>query len=185
MLLVANPDEYMRDAMHEIWLVQRLSTKVTTLIGKRATRSAVLERLQDHQFSHFVCHGNLEPEKFNASFKLYEGDHLTLLDIVQTRLSTAEFAFLSACHTAELTDGSIADEGLHLTAAVQYCGFRSVVSTMWAMADKDGVGLAERFYRYMFSSDERGVPYYERSPKELREAVQNLRREGASSRAMG
>ena len=138
----------------------------------------MLEGLQDHQFSHFICHGNLVPDKpFEASFGLYGGDRLTLLGVVRSRLPTAEFAFLSACHTAELTEGSIADEGLHLTAAAQYCGFRSVVGTMWAMADQDGGDLAKRFYNSMFSSDESGVPYHERSARALRDAVQSVRKE--------
>lgn len=176
-LLVANPDGNLLQAWPEIWFIQRLGTKVTTLIGKSATPSSVVEGLKDHQFTHFVCHGNLKPEKpFNASFGLYGGKHLTLLDIVRSRLPSAEFAFLSACHTAELTEGSIADEGLHLTAAVQYCGFRSVVGTMWAMADQDGEGLVELFYNSIFSGDESGLPYYERSAKALRDAVQSLRR---------
>ncbi|KAH9957187.1 hypothetical protein BGW80DRAFT_1257411, partial [Lactifluus volemus] len=116
----------------------------------------VVEGLKHHQFSHFVCHGNLEEGKpFNASFKLSGGKQLTLLEIVHSQLPTAEFAFLSACHTAELTEESIADEALHLTAAMQYCGFRSVVGTMWAMADQDGQYLAEDFYKSILSSDER------------------------------
>ena len=150
-------------------------------MGKRAKASVVLERLQDHQISHFICHGNLVPEKpFDASFRLYEtryeSNRLTLLDIVRSQLPNAEFAFLSACHTAELTEGSIADEGLHLAAAVQYCGFRSVVGTMWAMADQDGGDLATHFYKSMFSSDEPGVPYHERSARALRDAVQAIRK---------
>jgi len=179
-LLVANPDDSLQEAWPEIWSVQHLNTvtRVRTLLGKRAKTSVVLEGLQDHQFSHFICHGNLVPEKpFEASFGLYGGDRLTLLDIVRSRLPTAEFAFLSACHTAELTEGSIADEGLHLTAAAQYCGFRSVVGTMWAMADQDGGDLAKHFYNLMFSSDEPGVPYHERSARALRDAVRTMRNE--------
>jgi len=179
-LLVANPDDSLQDAWPEIWSVQGLNTTtvVTTLLGKRAKTSVVLERLQDHQFCHFICHGDLVPEKpFDASFGLYRSNRLTLLDIVRSRLPTAEFAFLSACHTAELTEGSIADEGLHLTAAVQYCGFRSVVGTMWAMADQDGGDLAKHFYSSMFSSDEPGVPYHERSARALRDAVRTMRKE--------
>jgi len=87
------------------------------------------------------------------TFGLYGGNRLTLLEVVRSRLPTAEFAFLSACHTAELTEGSIADEGLHLAAAIQYCGFRSVVGTMWAMADQDGGDLAKKFYNSMFSGE--------------------------------
>ncbi|KAF8260782.1 hypothetical protein EI94DRAFT_1789794 [Lactarius quietus] len=57
---------------------------------------------------------------FDAGFELHANARLTLLEIVRSRLPAAEFAFLAACHTAELTDGSSADEGLHLAAAVQY-----------------------------------------------------------------
>ena len=176
-LLVAHPDDTLRQAWSEIWSIQRLDTKVTTFLGKRARNAVVLEGLRDHRFTHFVCHGNLVPEKpFEAFFGLHGNSRLTLLDIVRSRLPDAELAFLSACHTAELTEGSIADEGLHLAAAVQYCGFRSVVGTMWAMADQDGADLAEHFYKSMFSADQGGVPYYERSARALRDAVRALRK---------
>ena len=176
-LLVANPDGALQGAWPEIWFIKRLDTKVTTLLGKGANTSAVLAGLRDHRFVHFVCHGRLVPNKpFDASFGLYGNNRLALLDIVRSRLPAAEFAFLSASHTAELTEGSIADEGLHLTAAVQYCGFRSVVGTMWAMADQDGGDLAKCFYKSIFSSDEPGIPYYERSARALRDAVRSLRR---------
>ena len=100
---------------------------------------------------------------------------LTLLDMVRSRLPDAEFAFLSCCHTAEITEESVADEGLHLTAAMQYCGFRSVVGTLWEIADTDGPDLAKSFYKSIFSSQETDVPYYERSARALRDATQKLR----------
>ena len=176
-LLVAHPDEAMKQAWPEIQAIQSLDTNVTTLLGEEAEPSAVFEGIQDHRFAHFVCHGNLVSERpFDAYFGLYESSRLTLLHIIRSRLPVAEFAFLSACHTAELTEGSISDEGLHLTAAVQYCGFRSVVGTMWAMADQDGSDLAERFYKSIFSSDKTGLPYYERSAKALRNAIRAVRK---------
>jgi CHAT domain-containing protein len=176
-LLVAHPDEYMPGAWEEIALVRRLKTTVTTLISKRATPSAVTKRLQDHRFAHFSCHGILETGKpFDASFRLYNAERLTLLEIIRSRLPSAEFAFLSACHTAELTEESIVDEGLHLSAAVQYAGFRSVVGTMWAMADIDGKVLAKNFYDSLFSERWQDVPYYERTAEALRDAVKELRR---------
>ena len=175
-LFVLQPDALLRGAFWEMQVVQATSTKVTTLISAMATPTTVLERLRDHRFAHILCHGILEQGKpFDASFKLYK-DKLSLLDIVRSRLPNAEFAFLSAGHTAELTDESIADEVLHLTAAMQYCGFRSVVGTMWAMADIDGRDLAENFYKRVFSSTKEGVRYYERTAKALRDSVKNLRR---------
>ncbi|KAI0296945.1 CHAT domain-containing protein [Multifurca ochricompacta] len=179
LLLVANPDESLPGAFGEMAIIQSLNSQVpvATLCGKNATPAGVVEGLRHHGFAHFVCHGNLETGKpFDASFKLYEDERLTLLDIVRSQLPAAEFAFLAACHTAELTDGSIADEGLHLTAAVQYCGFRSVVGTMWEMADIDGCEIAENFYKSMFSGNGEGVGYHLRSARALRDATQKMGR---------
>ncbi|KAI9509750.1 CHAT domain-containing protein [Russula earlei] len=176
-LLVAQPDQSLLSAFPEIWVINQLDTRVTTLMSSKATPSAVMESLQDHQFSHFACHGKLEYGKpFEASFQLHDGERLTLLDLIRSPLPTAEFAFLSACHTAEMTEGSIADEALHLTAAMQYCGFRSVVGTMWGMADDDGPELVKHFYKSMFSRKQDGTPYHERSARALRDAVRRLRK---------
>ncbi|KAI0291353.1 CHAT domain-containing protein [Multifurca ochricompacta] len=179
LLLVANPDESLPGAFGEMEIIQSLNSRlpVATLCGKNATPAGVVEGLRHHGFAHFVCHGKLETGKpFDASFKLFGDERLTLLDIVRSRLPAAEFAFLAACHTAELTDDSIADEGLHLTAAVQYCGFRSVVGTMWEMADIDGSEIAENFYKSMFSRNGEGVPYHSRSARALRDATRKMRR---------
>ena len=176
---VPSPDMPVSEVCQDIKVVQRLNTQlpVTSLISADATPTSVLDSLRDHRFVHFICHGTLEAEKpFDAGFELYGDERLTLLDIVRARLPAAEFAFLAACHTAELTEGSSADEGLHLAAAVQYCGFRSVVGTMWAMANEDGPDVAKYLYRSMFSNEEEGVPYYKRSAGALRDAVKILRK---------
>jgi CHAT domain-containing protein len=178
-LLVAQPDPSLPTVSGELQVVQAVDTEVTSLISQAATPTTVVDGFRHHQFVHFACHGTLEAGKpFEAGFELYGGKRLTLLEIVRSDLPTAEFAFLSACHTAEVTEGSIIDEGLHLAAAVQYSGFRSVVGTMWAMVDEDGRDLAENFYKVLFSNSrrEQGIPYHERSAKALRFAVKKLRR---------
>ena len=179
LLLVAQPDDLLPGVTGEIKVIQRaLQTQVTVtgLVSADATPSSVLEGLRGSQFAHFACHGILETGKpFDASFKLHRDSRLTLLDIVRSRLPDAEFAFLSCCHAAEITKDSVADEALHLTAAMQYCGFRSVVGTMWEMADVDGQDLAKAFYKSLFSRNVSGVPYYERSAGALRDATQRLR----------
>jgi CHAT domain-containing protein len=149
---------------------------VTSLISEAATPATIIDGFHRHEFVHFSCHGTLETGKpFKAGFELHGDARLTLLEIVRANLPTAEFAFLSACHTAEVTKGSIMDEGLHLAAAAQYCGFRSVVGTMWAMADTDGRDLAKYFYKALFANS-RGTPYHERSAKALRFAVKKLQK---------
>jgi CHAT domain-containing protein len=177
-LLVAQPDPSLPTVGREIQVLQALdkATEVSSLVSETATPAAIIAGLHRHQFVHFACHGTLEAGKpFEAGFELYGDARLTILDIVRAHLPAAEFAFLSACHTAEMTEGSIMDEGLHLAAAVQYCGFRSVVGTMWAMADIDGRDLAKYFYKELFS-DSRGMPHHERSSKALQSAVKKLRR---------
>jgi CHAT domain-containing protein len=179
LLLVAQLDTSLPTVGGEIQVVQALDTEVTCLISKAATPATVIDGFRHHRFVHFACHGRLEEGKpFEAGFELHGGRRLTLLEIVRSNLPAAEFAYLSACHTAEITKGSLADEGLHLAAAVQYCGFRSVVGTMWAMVDEDGRDLAEHFYKALFSNSRRehGIPYHERSAKALRFAVKKLRR---------
>ena len=175
-LLVAQPDT-LPGAFGEIKAIEATKTPVKTLISAMATPEAVIEGLRDHRFAHFVCHGSLEAGKpFDASLELHK-DNLTLLAIVRSQLPVAEFAFLSACHTAELTEGSVADEGLHLAAAMQYCGFRSVVGTMWAMADTDGADLSKHFYKAIFNDKlDHGGRYHERSARALQIAVKKLRK---------
>ena len=173
---MAQADRSLPGAKGEIQVIKRLDMRVEGLVLGDATTGIVLEGLRRHQLVHFACHGDLEIGKpFDASFKLYGDEKLKLLDIVHSRLPTAEFAFLSACHTAELTEESIADEGLHLTAALQYCGFRSVIGTTWAMADTDGRDLARHVYRSMLSGNDE-EPCYLRSAEALRDAVRRLRR---------
>jgi tetratricopeptide (TPR) repeat protein len=176
-LLVAQPDT-LPGAFSEITAIQTTKIPVTTLISAMATPETVIKGLREHRFAHLVCHGSLETGRpFDASLELHEAN-LTLLAIVRSQLPAAEFAFLSACHTAELTEGSVSDEGLHLAAAMQYCGFRSVVGTMWAMADMDGEDLSKHFYKAIFAdkADQNGVPYHERSAWALQVAVKKLRK---------
>ena len=170
LLLVAQPGDSLPDVKGEVDVIRELKGRVAVvdLVSSEATPSSVTEGLRGSQFAHFACHGVLDTGKpFDTSFKLHRGPHLTLLEIVRSRLPDAEFAFLSCCHAAEITEGSVADEGLQLTAAMQYCGLRRVVGTMWEMA--------KSFYKSLFSCQETSVPYYERSAGALRDATQKRR----------
>ena len=180
LLLVAYHEDDLGGMRKEIKTIQGLSrTKVKSLVGQTATKAAVTDGLEQHRFAHIAGSVKLVPGRpFDAPFRLHGDDRLTLLDIARCRFPSAEFAFLSASHAAELTDTSHPDEALHLTAAMLHCGFRSVVGTMWAMADMDGRDLCKRFYKLMFEEKKGqvGVPYHERAAKALRDAVQKLRK---------
>jgi len=65
---------------------------------------------------------------------------------------------------------------LHLVAAIQYYGFRSVVGTMWVLVDMGGVELSTFFYWRMFllAEGEGDGLLCERSVRALQDAVLEL-----------
>jgi len=150
-LLVIGQPQTLPNVQDEIDHVQQLGDFVDVLVGADASRETVLHGLQEHSWSHFACHGRLgeNGKPFHGSFELHGGGRLTLLDLIQARLPNAQLAFLSACHAAA-GDLNTPDETIHLAGALQFCGFRSVVGTLWAMEDEDGPIVSKEFYKYMF-----------------------------------
>ncbi|KAG2099134.1 CHAT domain-containing protein, partial [Suillus cothurnatus] len=73
-------------------------------------------------------------------------EHLTLLDIMERDIPHAEFAFLSACHTA-VGDEETPDEVIHLAAGLQFSGFKSVIGTLWEVDDSVAKHVVEAFYK--------------------------------------
>ncbi|EJD06607.1 TPR-like protein [Fomitiporia mediterranea MF3/22] len=145
----------------------------TILTDRRASRRTVMKMLRRVTWIHFACHGHLDPKPFDSSFKLADRG-LTLLDIIQSNVPNAEFAFLSACHTAELSHSGVHDEALHLSAAMQFSGFRSVIGTMWELYDEDGPLFARVVYEYMNDCNE-GELRYKRAAGGLRKAALELK----------
>ncbi|KAF9062546.1 CHAT domain-containing protein [Rhodocollybia butyracea] len=155
-LLVAGQyDNSLRNTKEEMKEVVQYKKRitVTSLEGASATKNAVAKTLVDHEWLHIASHGTLVPkEPFGSYFSLACGSRFTLLDIIRLNLPNATFAFLSACHTAEQSVDSVHNEVIHLAAAMQFCGFRSVVGTMWEMADVDGPEMVKDFYSSVFSN---------------------------------
>lgn len=55
-------------------------------------------------------------------------------------------AFLSSCHSASFASATM-NEPDHLAAAMQACGFRHVVATLWEVGDRTAAAAATAFYR--------------------------------------
>ncbi|MEV7907871.1 CHAT domain-containing protein, partial [Streptomyces anulatus] len=90
-------------AQRELGRLTGLFPAVTGLVGKEATRDAVLSRLPAGTWTHFACHaaGDLADP---ANSHLLVHDHaerpLRVLEVSRLRLEDSEFAYLSACGTA-------------------------------------------------------------------------------------
>ncbi|KIK42231.1 hypothetical protein CY34DRAFT_805131 [Suillus luteus UH-Slu-Lm8-n1] len=143
----------------ELELVRELvpaTAKRTTISGDAATRAGALKALETNTWVHLACHGKQHPKQpYHSHFMMRDKD-LTLLDIMERDIPHAEFAFLSACHTA-VGDKETPDEVIHLAAGLQFAGFKSVVGTLWEVDDSVAKPVVEAFYKYMFHPKEAGV----------------------------
>ncbi|KAG1850111.1 CHAT domain-containing protein [Suillus tomentosus] len=126
-----------------------------TISGDEATRAGALEALQQNTWVHLACHGKQDPEQPYDSHFVMRDEHLTLLDIMERHIPQAEFAFLSACHTA-VGDEETPDEVIHLAAGLQFSGFKSVIGTLWEVDDAVAKHVVEAFYGYMFGDLKKG-----------------------------
>lgn len=173
LLVVGTNETLLRSVQDEADIIQQCGDFVDVLLGTQASCDSVLDGLKQHSWIHFAGHSRLgeNSQPFQASLELGDDNRLSLLDLVQVRPPAAELAFLSACHTAE-GDIRIPDENIHLSAALQHCGFRSVVGTLWEMEDGVGPMISEEFYKYMFRNP--GKIDFRDAAYALRSAVQIL-----------
>jgi CHAT domain-containing protein/Flp pilus assembly protein TadD len=131
------------------------ATKVRTLLGGDANRSAVLEGgVEDVGVVHFATHGVLdlqEPSLSGLALSVVSANGvpelsvLRALDVMRLPLS-ADLVVLSGCDTAIGKD--VRGEGmLSLSRAFFYAGARQVVSSLWRVPDEATALLMERFLR--------------------------------------
>ncbi|KAG1869920.1 CHAT domain-containing protein [Suillus subluteus] len=142
----------------ELELVRKLvptTANPTTLSGDDATRAGALDALQRNTWVHLACHGKQDREQPYYSCFAMRDKPLTLLDIMEKDIPHAEFAFLSACHTA-VGDEETPDEVIHLAAGLQFSGFKSVIGTLWVVDDAVAKHVVEAFYKNMVKGLEDG-----------------------------
>ena len=123
------------------------------LLGKRATKEAVLNNIKSVSLIHFACHGDAERGEIVLApptltdRKPQEDDYLLrMADISQVQLR-AKLVVLSCCHSAE---GQINAEGVvGIARAFIGSGARSVLAALWAIDDKATKQLMSRFYEHL------------------------------------
>jgi CHAT domain-containing protein len=94
----------------------------------RAQMQSLLTNSAAHTL-HLASHGIQASDPLKSAFLLRDGRFL-IEDIMALNLQHAVLAFLSACETAR-GDRDTPDEAVHLAASMLFCGFRSVIGTMW------------------------------------------------------
>jgi len=144
----------------EVREVAKLFGKSATVrLGPQATEIAARKESRDYSILHFAVHGLLDDEiGLNSSLALSRpkmlGQTATKDDnglwqaweIFEQGGLKADLVTLSACE-ANLGE-NVRGEGLiGLTRAFQYAGAKSVVVSLWAVADESTAPLMTAFYR--------------------------------------
>ncbi|KAG2071406.1 hypothetical protein BDR04DRAFT_1117791 [Suillus decipiens] len=147
----AGQGEALKAIDSELELVRKIipaTANPTTLSGDDATRAGALDALQHNTWVHLACHGKQDHEQPYYSRFAMKDEPVTLLDIMEKDIPHAEFAFLSACHTA-VGDEKTPDEVIHLAAGLQFSGFKSVIGTLWVVDDAVANHVVKAFYENM------------------------------------
>jgi CHAT domain-containing protein len=106
-----------------------VSADVLNDVSNKASVHSVLHNLPNAHIVHFACHGHQKEDPLQSCFSLNDGP-LTISALMELNLPNAVFAFLSACNTAK-GDKNQPDQAVHLAASLLFCGFRSIIATMW------------------------------------------------------
>ncbi|XP_078373239.1 tetratricopeptide repeat protein 28-like [Oculina patagonica] len=123
------------------------------LLGKEATKQAVLQRIASVSLIHFAAHGNakrgeiaLSPPSSTTGIPQEDDYLLKMLDISQVQLQ-AKLVVLSCCHSGK---GQIRAEGVvGIARAFLGSGARSVLAALWALEDRATKQFMSHFYEHL------------------------------------
>ena len=130
---------------------------VIPLLGKDATKEAVLEQMRSVALIHFAAHGDpergeiaLSPVITTNSTPQEEEYLLTMADVSKVQLR-AKLVVLSCCHSGR---GEIKVEGvIGIARAFLGSGARSVLVARWALDDESTEQFMKCFYEHLFRGE--------------------------------
>ena len=144
------------------------------LLGKQATKQAVLQNIHSVSLIHFACHGNAERGEILLAppplSERKEKDYLLTMQNISKVKLRAKLVVLSCCHSAK---GQISAEGVvGIARAFLGSGARSVLAALWAIEDEATEQFMSRFYENLV----RG----ESASESLQQAMKWMRENGFS-----
>jgi CHAT domain-containing protein len=131
--------DYLPEAAKEVRLIRECfesaHAQVLNTMSTRAMRAELLSLLENTpaHVLHLACHGIQDADPLNSAILLHDGQ-LTIENIMRLSLPQATLAYLSACQTAK-GDQNVPDQAVHIAASMLFCGFRSIIGTLWCVAD--------------------------------------------------
>jgi CHAT domain-containing protein/Tfp pilus assembly protein PilF len=142
----------------EVEAIKSLFPKALTFLGAEATEEKAKATAPQARLLHFACHGFLDERiPLNSGLALSIPEHpapgqdnglLQAWEIFEQMRLDADLVTLSACDSGRGQE--MGGEGLiGLTRAFQYAGARSVLASLWSVADDSTADLMRRFYTYL------------------------------------
>ncbi|MEI6065592.1 MAG: CHAT domain-containing protein, partial [Pseudanabaena sp. ELA748] len=158
-LLVGNPTNNRRDLPNAEIEVKAIAQffKTKAIIGKDATKAAILAKISDVRIIHLATHGDFNDTNGLESsiFFAYDGNKsisITAAEILKLNLK-AELVVLSACNTAK---GKIAGDGvIGLSRAFILAGTPSIIVSLWSIPDAETGRLMPEFYQNLQNNRDR------------------------------
>ena len=146
------------------------------LLGKQATKQAVLQNIHSVSLIHFACHGNAERGEILLApppltdRKPQEEDYLLTMENISKVKLRAKLVVLSCCHSAK---GQISAEGVvGIARAFLGSGARSVLAALWAIDDE----ATEHFMTHFYEN----LVHGESASESLQQAMKWMRENGFS-----
>ncbi|MEL7354112.1 MAG: CHAT domain-containing protein [Cyanobacteria bacterium J06560_5] len=136
----------LENAEYEAAIATSMFSQHHILKQTEATCSTVLAELPGCSILHFACHGyaNLD-EPLTSGLVMANDELLSLLDLLELRLTGARLAILSACETG-IPGTTLPDEVISLPTGLLQAGFAGVAASLWAVEDISTTMLMFRFY---------------------------------------
>lgn len=106
---------------------------------EEATLAVLVQALPEYPWLHYAGHGT-------AGALMLGGQLLSPSDVDRLSLPSAEMVYLSGCDTAR-GKADLADESIHLAAALHMAGYRDAVGTLWRIRDELAAQITEYFYQ--------------------------------------
>ena len=149
---------------------------IEPLLGRQATKEAVLQAMNSVALIHIAAHGDSESGSIALapSFRSPNGIPqeglylLTMTDISKVRLR-AKLVVLSCCHSAR-GQKTKAEGAVGIARAFLGYGARSVLVSLWALDDTATEQLMTQFYDHLVAG--------ERAGESLHQAMEWMRSEG-------
>ena len=156
---------------------------VSTAIEMHPTKLDALSKLPKYAIAHFACHGYSASDPSESSLLLHDWKTapLTVSDLVSLNIESAQFAYLSACHTSAMRDLRLLDESINLSSAIQLCGYPRVVGSLWHVKDVNSANIARDVYEWILDGDcgfdsRRSAEGLHKAVRQLRERTRIVRK---------